>query len=117
VAQSKPEEHRITSSSPVPARADQWRGLVETAKAGSGRGRDRAAFEVPLSQLAITEEYHAYSRSASDGDVERASGMRKLDVKEIRGYNAVQGLKLVRLEDLAKFSDRRPPASFKPAAD
>ena len=43
--------------------------------------------------------------------------MRKLDVKEIRGYNAVQGLKLVRLEDLAKFSDRRPPASFKPAAD
>jgi arginine decarboxylase len=44
--------------------------------------------------------------------------MRKLDVKEIHGYNAVQGLKLVRPEALAKFGDRRPPASqFRPAAE
>src|SRR5690242_18823448 len=43
--------------------------------------------------------------------------MRKLDVKEIHGYNAVQGLKLVRPEALAKYGDRRPPASFRPAAD
>jgi arginine decarboxylase len=32
--------------------------------------------------------------------------MRKLDVKEIHGYNAVQGLKLVRPEALAKLGDR-----------
>src|ERR1700743_2230446 len=44
--------------------------------------------------------------------------MRKLDVKEIHGYNAVQGLKLVSPEALAKFSDHRPPAShFRPAAE
>ncbi|HWX63152.1 decarboxylase [Bradyrhizobium sp.] len=36
--------------------------------------------------------------------------MRKLDVKEIHGYNAVHGLKLVRPEALAKSGDRRPPA-------
>ena len=44
--------------------------------------------------------------------------MRKLDVKEIHGYNAVQGLKLGRPEALALFGDRRPPAaSFRPAAE
>jgi len=43
--------------------------------------------------------------------------MRKLDVKEIHGYNAVQGLKLVRPEVLARFGDRRQPASFRPAAE
>jgi arginine decarboxylase len=43
--------------------------------------------------------------------------MRKLDVKEIHGYNAVQGLKLVRPEALAEFGDRRQPASFRPAAE
>ena len=43
--------------------------------------------------------------------------MRKLDVKEIHGYNNVQGLKLVRPEALAQFCERRPPASFRPAAE
>src|SRR5947209_2510742 len=43
--------------------------------------------------------------------------MRKLDVKEIHGYNAVQGLKLVRPAALAKLGTRRQPASFRPAAE
>jgi arginine decarboxylase len=43
--------------------------------------------------------------------------MRKLDVKEIHGYNAVQGLKLVRPEALAELGDRRRPAAFRPAAE
>jgi arginine decarboxylase len=43
--------------------------------------------------------------------------MRKLDVKEIHGYNAVQGLKLVRPEALARFADRHAPAVFRPAAE
>jgi arginine decarboxylase len=43
--------------------------------------------------------------------------MRKLDVKEIHGYNATQGLKLLRPEALARFVDRRPSASFKSAAE
>jgi arginine decarboxylase len=43
--------------------------------------------------------------------------MRKLDVKEIHGYNAVQGLKLVRPEALARYGGRHQPASFRPAAE
>jgi arginine decarboxylase len=44
--------------------------------------------------------------------------MRKLDVKEIHGYNAVQGLKLVRPEALIRFGERHPAASsFRPAAE
>jgi arginine decarboxylase len=31
--------------------------------------------------------------------------MRKLDVKEIHGYSAIEGLKLVRADALAKSSD------------
>src|SRR6185437_6835533 len=42
------------------ARADEWRGLVEAAKAWTGGSGDRAGFEEKLSQLAIPEEYHAY---------------------------------------------------------
>jgi arginine decarboxylase len=43
--------------------------------------------------------------------------MRKLDVKEIHGYNAVQGLKLVRPEALARFGDRHAGVVFRPAAE
>ena len=45
--------------------------------------------------------------------------MRKLDVKEIHGYNATQGLKLERPEALARLGDRRLPAvpKFRPAVE
>jgi len=44
--------------------------------------------------------------------------MRKLDVKEIHGYNAVQGLKLVHPEALAKFAGSHASlSSFRPAAE
>ena len=45
--------------------------------------------------------------------------MRKLDVKEIHGYNNVQGLKLVRPEALARLVDRHKSAksSFRSAAE
>ena len=39
--------------------------------------------------------------------------MRKLDVKEIHGYDATEGLKLVRQEALAKMSGRQPAAAPK----
>jgi arginine decarboxylase len=42
------------------ARADEWRGLIDAAKAWSSGAGDRTGFEERLSQLAITEEYHAY---------------------------------------------------------
>jgi arginine decarboxylase len=37
--------------------------------------------------------------------------MRKLDVKEIHGYDANEGLKLVRAEALAKIGGSRPSVS------
>ena len=47
--------------------------------------------------------------------------MRKLDVKEIHGYNNVQGLKLVRPEALARIGRsqqvRRNPRSGQPPSD
>ena len=42
------------------ARADEWRGLVDAAKAWSSGAADRSGFEEKLSRLEITEEYHAY---------------------------------------------------------
>ena len=55
------QERRIDQFFSGPgARADEWRGLVEAAKAWSSGSGDRAGFEEKLSQLAITEEYHAY---------------------------------------------------------
>jgi arginine decarboxylase len=39
--------------------------------------------------------------------------LRKLDVKEIHGYDAAEGLKLVRSEALAKMGKRQPPAAPK----
>ena len=39
--------------------------------------------------------------------------MRKLDVKEIHGYNAAEGLKLVRPEALARKGGRQPPTAPK----
>jgi arginine decarboxylase len=44
--------------------------------------------------------------------------MRKLDVKEIHGYDAMEGLKLVRPEALAKLGDRHSGAhGIKAAAE
>jgi len=55
------QERRIDQFFSGPgARADEWRGLVEAAKAWSGGSGNRAGFEEQLSQLAIPEEYHAY---------------------------------------------------------
>ena len=55
------QERRIDQFFSGPgARADEWRGLVEAAKTWSSGSGDRSDFEKKLSQLAITEEYHAY---------------------------------------------------------
>src|SRR5947209_19185832 len=55
------QERRIDQFFAGPgARADEWRGLVVAAKAWSSGSGDWAGFEEKLSQLAITEEYHAY---------------------------------------------------------
>jgi len=61
MATSKLEQRRIDQFFSGPsARADEWRGLVEAAKAWSSGSGNRAGFEERLSELAITEEYHAY---------------------------------------------------------
>src|SRR4051794_27077554 len=40
-------------------RADDWRDLVEAAKAWA-RGGHRAAYDAALAELSITEEFHGY---------------------------------------------------------
>ena len=58
---AKVEEHRIDQFFSGPgARADDWRGLLEAAKAWTSGSSDRAKFEAKLSEIAISEEYHAY---------------------------------------------------------
>ncbi|MGC2085369.1 MAG: decarboxylase, partial [Bradyrhizobium sp.] len=55
------QEQRIDQFFAGPgARADQWRSLTDAAKTWAAGGSDRAAFEQQLSQLAVTEEFHAY---------------------------------------------------------
>ena len=61
MATNKVEERRIDQFFSGPgARADDWRGLLEAAKAWVGGSGDRTKFEQKLAQIAITEEYHAY---------------------------------------------------------
>src|SRR6266851_3124639 len=42
------------------ARADNWRDLVDSAKAWAKNPGDRARFDKQLAQLSVTEEYHGY---------------------------------------------------------
>src|SRR5882724_8198443 len=58
------QERRIDQFFSGPgARADDWRTLVEEAKAWSAGSGDRARFEKLLSEVAIMEEFHAYPGS------------------------------------------------------
>ena len=42
------------------SRGDQWRNLVELAEAWANGSGSRATFEAALSEMSVTEEYHAY---------------------------------------------------------
>jgi arginine decarboxylase len=55
------QDHRIDQFFSGPgARADQWRDLVEAAKAWAGGTGDRAKYEALLNDLAVIEEFHGY---------------------------------------------------------
>ncbi|MTV16722.1 MULTISPECIES: decarboxylase [Bradyrhizobium] len=57
---AKPVQQRIDQFFSGPGgRADNWRDLVEAAKAWSKSG-DRAPYDAALSALAVTEEFHGY---------------------------------------------------------
>ncbi|PDT75662.1 decarboxylase [Bradyrhizobium sp. C9] len=57
---AKPVQQRIDQFFSGPGgRADNWRDLVEAAKAWSGGG-DHAPYDAALSALAVTEEFHGY---------------------------------------------------------
>jgi hypothetical protein len=89
--QAKTQHRRIDKFFLGPgARADDWRDLVEAAKAWADGTADRSRFEALLSELAVTEEYHAYPGSHL--------------------LAAPEGLKLVRPEALAKLGASRSRA-------
>ena len=79
------QDHRIDQFFSGPgARADQWRDLVEAAKAWAGGTGDRARYEALLNDLAVTEEFHGYpglqlmaalKESAAAGDAATSLGL------------------------------------------
>src|SRR3954452_6448709 len=57
---TKPAQKRIDQFLSGPGgRADDWRDLIEAAKAWA-RGGDRANYDVALADLSVTEEFHGY---------------------------------------------------------
>jgi len=59
--QDQVQEHRIDQFSVGPgARADNWRFLVDAAKAWSEGSGSRNRFDALFAQLEVTEEYHGY---------------------------------------------------------
>jgi arginine decarboxylase len=84
-------EHRIDQFFSGPgARADDWRFLVDAAKAWSDGSGDRNDFDALLAPLAVTEEFHGYPgvrlmtalrESAASGD---ASGTAALASKMLQ---------------------------------
>ena len=79
------QEHRIDQFFSGPgARADQWRDLVEAAKAWAGGRGERAKYEALLNDLAVVEEFHGYpglqlmvalKESAAAGDAATSLGL------------------------------------------
>jgi arginine decarboxylase len=79
------QDHRIDQFFSGPgSRADQWRDLVEAAKAWAGGAGDRAKYEGLLNDLAIIEEFHGYpglqlmaalKESAAAGDAATSLGL------------------------------------------
>ena len=58
--EAKPAQKRIDQFfSGRGGRADNWRDLVEAAKAWA-RGGDRAKYDAALADLSVTEEFHGY---------------------------------------------------------
>jgi arginine decarboxylase len=67
--------HRIDKFMNGPGgRADDWRDLVEAAKAWAGGRGDRAKYEGLLNDLAVTEEYHGYPGLKLMAALKEASG-------------------------------------------
>src|SRR3979411_3456440 len=57
---TQPAQKRIDQFLTGPGgRADDWRDLIEAAKAWA-RGGDRASYDVALADLSVTEEFHGY---------------------------------------------------------
>src|SRR4051794_38471958 len=81
---AKPAPKRIDQFISGPGgRADDWRDLVEAAKAWT-RGGDRANYDAALADLSVTEEFHGYPglqlmaalrEAASAGDASASYGL------------------------------------------
>ena len=57
---TKPAQQRIDQFFSGPGgRADNWRDLVDAAKAWA-QGGDRAKYDAALADLSVTEEFHGY---------------------------------------------------------
>jgi arginine decarboxylase len=97
------QEHRIDQFFSGPgARADNWRFLLEAAKAWSSGAGVRNRFDALLAQLEITEEFHAYpgirlmaalKEAASSGDAATTASLaakilQSLQTRSFRQHTA-----------------------------
>jgi arginine decarboxylase len=72
---SNPAQHRIDQFFNGPSgRADNWRDLVEAAKAWAAGRDNRAHYDALLNDLAVTEEFHGYPGQHLMAALKEASG-------------------------------------------
>jgi arginine decarboxylase len=114
------QEHRIDQFFSGPgARADQWRELVEAAKAWAGGG-DRARYDALLNDLAVVEEFHGYpglqlmaalKESAAAGDAATSLGLSTRIVQALmtRSFRQHAGDWSVNEDDSGGVPDLLPP--------
>src|SRR5829696_2666769 len=115
------QEHRIDQFFSGPgARADQWRDLVEAAKAWAGGAGDRARYEALLNDLAVVEEFHGYpglqlmaalKESAAAGDAATSLGLSTRIVQALmtRSFRQHAGDWSVNDDDSGGVPDLLPP--------
>ena len=109
------------------ARADQWRDLVEAAKAWAGATGGRAKYEALLNDLAVTEEFHGYpglqlmaalkeSAAAGDAATSLALSTRIVQALMTRSFRQHAGDWSVNEDGDGGVPDLLPPAYFRPGA-
>ncbi len=119
---AKPASHRIDQFISGPGgRADNWRDLVEAAKAWTTGSGDRAKYEALLNDLAVTEEFHGYpgmqlmaalkeNAAAGDAAASLALSTRIVQALMTRSFRQHAGDWSVRDDGENGVTDLLPPA-------
>lgn len=117
---AKPTQKRIDQFFSGPgARADDWRDLVDAAKAWA-RGGDRAKYDAALADLSVREEFHGYpglqlmgalreAVAAGDGATPLALATRSTQALATRSFRQHSGDRSAKDEGNGDVSELVPP--------